>query len=66
MKAKEQINRNETNKKEAIEESRQMQLIDEAEASPQPDQAQLKAIRDNQRKRQKQMEEKNQLAILKA
>ena len=34
MKAREQINKNETNKKEAIEESRQMQLIDEAEASP--------------------------------
>ena len=33
------MNRQESQKKEAIEESRQMQLIDEAEANPQPDQA---------------------------
>ena len=35
-----------------------MQLIDEAEANPMPDQAQLKAIRENQKRRQKQIEEK--------
>ena len=39
MKALEKMSRQETQKKEAIEESRQMQLIDEAEANPQPDQA---------------------------
>ena len=59
------MSRQETQKKEAIEESRQMQLIDDAEANPQPDQAQLKAIRENQRRRQQQIEEKNQLAAAK-
>ena len=37
-----------------------MKLIDEAEANPLPDQAQLRAIRENQKRRQHQLEEKAQ------
>ena len=37
--AREQLSKQENQKKQAIEENRQMQLISEAEANPQPDQA---------------------------
>ena len=38
-----------------------MQLIDEAEANPLPDKAQLEAIKANQRRRMQQIEEKNMI-----
>ena len=59
--AREQLTKQENQKKQAIEESRQMQLIDEAEANPLPDKAQLKAIKENQRRRMQQIEEKNMI-----
>ena len=45
--AREQLSKQENQKKQAIEESRQMQLIDEAEANPQPDEAQRRALMAN-------------------
>ena len=60
------MSKTETKKKEAIESSRQLQLIDEAEADPKPDQAQLRLIRENQRNRQRKIEEKKLLALKEA
>lgn len=59
------MSKQETQTKETLEKNRQMELIDEAEANPQPDQAQLRAIRENQKRRQQQIEEKNQIAAAK-